>query len=183
MKRLLFLLLILLPSGVLSEPTLIVDIQEKGKARITYEIKDVENIANLTQTIRDPMVQAIVGERMASLFCWAIDDFFIVPQEDRITINVDCAEFAKKVGGTWETEAKNLTNIKPVTIIINLPRESNLISAEPEPDEVRDNSLVWREVKYIPKVVYKEEGYPMGYGVVFLIAIAGIFLILWKRRK
>jgi len=96
---------------------------------------------------------------------------------------VDCAEFAKKVGGTWETEAKNLTNIKPVTIIINLPRESNLISAEPEPDEVRDNSLVWREVKYIPKVVYKEEGYPMGYGVVFLIVIAGIFLILWKRRK
>jgi hypothetical protein len=183
MKRLLLLLLILLPSNVLSEPTLLVDIQEEGKAKITYEMKDVDNIENLTRKMQDPMVQAIVGERIASLFCWAIEDFLIVPGEDRVTILVDCGEFAKKVGKVWETEAKNLTNIKPVTITINLPEGSELISVEPEPSEVRDNSLVWKEVTYMPRVVYKEEGYPLSYGVAVVIAIVGMLLILWKRRR
>ena len=162
MKKLFFLLFILLPGVVSSEPTLIVDIQEEGRAKITYETEP-QNISNLTRMMRSPMVQAVVGERMAALFCWAAEDFLIIPREDRITILVDCGEFARKRGWVWETEPKNLTKIKPLTITINLPDGAQLLSAEPEAHEVRDGSLVWRRVTYLPRVVYREEGFPMGY--------------------
>ncbi|WP_456475129.1 hypothetical protein [Candidatus Pyrohabitans sp.] len=183
MRKLLFLLLIVLPSYVFAEPTLVVDLQEEGKAEITYEIKDVEDIENLTRILQNPMLQAIVGERMASLFCWAIEDFLIVPQKDRVTILVDCGEFAKKQGETRETEARNLTNIKPITITVNLPAESKLIAAEPEPSEVREGSLVWRNVTFLPKVIYKEEGFSLRYAAAVAIAGIGVLLILMKRWK
>lgn len=177
-----FLLFILLPGVVSSEPTLTVDIQEEGKAKITYEVSP-ENIANLTRMLRDPMVQAVVGERMASLFCWAVEDFLIIPQEDRITILVDCGEFARRKGGVWETEPRNLTRIKPLTITINLPQGATLLSAEPEAHEVRDGSLVWRQVTYLPEVVYREEGFPMGHLMMGLLVLLGIALFLWRIRS
>lgn len=184
MRGLLFLLLLVLPSHVFAEPTLVVDLREGGKAEITYEIEDVGDIENLTRTLQNPMLQAIVGERMASLFCWAIEDFLIVPQKDRITILVDCGEFAKKQGKTLEIEAKNLTNIKPITITINLPAESKLIAVDPEPGEVREGSLVWRNVTYLPEVIYKEKGFSLRYATAVTIAAGiGVLLILMKRRR
>jgi len=176
-----FILLTLLTvSAAFSEPFLKVDVLEGGKARITYEVRDLKDIENLTKTIQDPMVQALIGERVASLFCWDIEDFFIVPEKQRVLINVECAAFAKRSGNTYRVEPKNFTGMKPITITINLPEGAELLQAEPEPSEISGNSLTWRSITSMPLVEYREKG---GYAPYLAAAVVAALLALLAFRR
>ncbi|NOZ58749.1 MAG: hypothetical protein GXO66_04130 [Euryarchaeota archaeon] len=179
----LLLLFLLISPGAFSQPAVSVDLLDGGKARITYLVEG-EAAANLSRQLRNPMVQAAVGERMASLFCWEVEDFFIVPGEEELRIVVDCRGFARRSGGTWRTEGRNLSGVVPLTIKISLPPGAELVASHPPPHRVVDGSLVWREVTYLPAVEYRQgAGLTQPQLLLIIAAFLAAILLAWARSR
>ncbi|WP_457556097.1 hypothetical protein [Candidatus Pyrohabitans sp.] len=147
-----------------------------------YEV-EVEDVEMLVEAMRDPIVQAKIGERMASLFCWGMEDLLIVPREDSVAVLLECSEFANRAGGVWKTEAKNLTQIRPITVVVSLPGSAKLLSVRPAPSGMRNGSPVWEHATFLPEVVYTEEEPAMRCAAAAVLVLSVLLVFLLKNAK
>jgi len=166
------------------ETEMLMELTEEGPAHVTLEIINPNNIEELKSIITEPAIKGVYLESFTSVF-GEVQDFEISASSSSIVMEFDTT-LAQEEAGVWVVDRTDFDGrLNPITELkVVLPEGYNLKEADPQPDEIREGYLLWRDADYIPGMAYERGSSPIRQLVTGLLIITLLIVaIMFKNRR
>jgi hypothetical protein len=152
---------------------------EDGSAHITISTTPISG-EGLEALLREPGVKDIYRDRFSQVFPGVVNlDLRVEGESMVVEFDAHLARGKDTVTTIPVDFAGIITSVS--TLVVILPKDMRLVSAEPPPSEQVGRTLTWRDVSSIPRITYKTQTNPTK-AVLVTGGILILLLFLLRRR-
>lgn len=182
-----FVILLLNPLTVFAQQSTAmgINLSYAGTAHITIEVKNPEKIEELKSILNEPAIKDIYSQRLSAVF-GELKNLKLYAETQSFIIEFD-SKIAEQKEGKWIVDKKEFQgNIDKISILkVVLPEDAKLVGANPEPDRISENVLIWNNIDFTPEISY-EKSSPAAYKILpvaILLVLSAVAFKKLKKRK